>query len=174
MIPVNPTIDPTDRSIPPVRITISIPRASRPVVTIWRSRLVRLLSVRNDSLVVAATMTRITNAAAKLALSSNAVPTLGCAMPTRDAKITPASPAQKPLIVYASRTWRWTLMPARRTASALPPIATIARPVVVRVRKTQAIANATSMMIAATGIGPSVSVPSVRNPGFNGVIGVSE
>ena len=46
-------------------------------------------------------------------------------------------PAHRPEIAYSHIVWRLTLMPASRAASRLPPIATVRRPNVVRLRSTQ-------------------------------------
>src|SRR5918992_1086281 len=112
----------------------------------------------------------ITHAA--IASSSKATPTLGCAIPTREARITPASPAQKPLMTYASTRWRGTLIPASRTASLLPPIATVARPGALRLMNTQAAAKAASMITVEIGTGPIWFVPSARKPTSVAWIGV--
>ena len=49
MIPQSATIDPTERSTPPVRMTMSMPRLMSPLVTIWREMLMRLRDVKNVS-----------------------------------------------------------------------------------------------------------------------------
>ena len=41
MIPPNAMIAPTDRSIPPLRMTKSMPRLISPFVTIWRAKLIK-------------------------------------------------------------------------------------------------------------------------------------
>ena len=46
-------------------------------------------------------------------------------------------PAHRPAIAYSHIVWRLTLMPASRAASRLPPMATVRRPNVVRLRITQ-------------------------------------
>ena len=43
MIVEQPMTEPTDRSIPPRRMTIVMPVATRPVIDTWRSTSVRLL-----------------------------------------------------------------------------------------------------------------------------------
>ena len=49
MIPHSATVEPTDRSTPPVRITTSMPMLMRPLVTIWREMLMRFLEVKKVS-----------------------------------------------------------------------------------------------------------------------------
>ena len=46
MTPVRPTTEPTERSMPPVRITKVMPIATMPSTTDWSSRLSRLLVLR--------------------------------------------------------------------------------------------------------------------------------
>ena len=46
MIPVTPAIEPTERSMPPVRMTKVMPMATMPMTTDWSSRLYRLFAVR--------------------------------------------------------------------------------------------------------------------------------
>src|SRR6478672_8080440 len=48
--PASPRMDPTDRSMPPVRMTTSWPIARMPKMATWRARLARLLPVRNSGL----------------------------------------------------------------------------------------------------------------------------
>jgi len=50
MAPDRARIEPTDRSIPPVRITKSWPIARMPKIETWRARLARLLPVRKSLL----------------------------------------------------------------------------------------------------------------------------
>ncbi len=64
-IAANATTGPTDRSMPPVRMTTSIPRLINPLVTIWRSRLLMLRCVKNTSDIEAATMSSRKKAARK-------------------------------------------------------------------------------------------------------------
>jgi hypothetical protein len=49
MIPHRATVQPTDRSMPPVRMTMSIPMLMRPFVTTCREILRRFLDVKNVS-----------------------------------------------------------------------------------------------------------------------------
>ena len=56
--PPSATTEPTLRSMPPVRITISMPRLISPLATIWRSRLPILRSVKNASVNTAAIVSR--------------------------------------------------------------------------------------------------------------------
>ena len=72
MTPVRPTTEPTERSMPPVRITNVMPIETMPVTTDWSSRLSRLLVLRkygdaNDS------ATAMTSASASIRSSSGAV-----------------------------------------------------------------------------------------------------
>ena len=46
MMPVNPATDPTERSIPPVRITKVMPTDTMPITTDWSSMLKMLERVR--------------------------------------------------------------------------------------------------------------------------------
>ena len=47
MIPPKAMMAPTDRSIPPLRMTKSMPRLISPFVTIWRDKLIKFEWVRN-------------------------------------------------------------------------------------------------------------------------------
>ena len=71
--------------------------------------------------------------------------------------------------------WPFTLMPARRTASSLPPIAPTALPGIVRLRKNQARTKKPIMMSGAMGMAPMNPPPSrERKRGSTGDCGVSE
>ena len=61
--PDKPTTDPTERSMPPVRITRLIPAARMAVNAFCRTTLARLLSVKNASVANARTRHSATNAA---------------------------------------------------------------------------------------------------------------
>ena len=58
-----------------------------------------------------------------------------------------AMPQQSPESAYSSIVCRRTLMPARRAASALPPMATVRRPKVVRFSRTQPAPTTTARMM---------------------------
>ncbi len=65
MTAASATTEPTERSIPPVRITTSIPRLSMPLVTACRPRLLRLRWVKKTSDTVAVKTRRRTKATMK-------------------------------------------------------------------------------------------------------------
>ncbi len=93
-MPEKATTDPTDRSMPPVRMTTSMPNASRPVVTICLSRLVRLAGVRNVSEVSAAVPAISTMSATKAACTVTSRPprtSRGSLLPVAAAGAGPAS-----------------------------------------------------------------------------------
>ena len=108
------------------------------------------------------------------AASSKPAATLGCEMPTREARITPARPASDEQMRYARVMCARTSMPARRTASSLPPMAMIVRPGVVRLRKKLIRRYTTSMRSVIIGIGPSIDEPIARKPGSLLATGTSE
>src|SRR6516164_5847645 len=47
-IAANPTVEPTDKSIPPVRITKVMPTAMIALMAVWPTRMIRFCSVKND------------------------------------------------------------------------------------------------------------------------------
>jgi hypothetical protein len=55
----NPTIEPIDKSIPPVRITTDIPVARIPIKLAWVRRFTRFLGVRNKGDIIAEATTSI-------------------------------------------------------------------------------------------------------------------
>ena len=65
MIAARATTDPTERSMPPVRTTTSMPRLSSPLVTACRPRLLRLRWVKKTSDTVAVMTRRSTKAPMK-------------------------------------------------------------------------------------------------------------
>jgi hypothetical protein len=48
VIAARPTVEPTERSMPPVRITKVIPTAIIAVMAVWPTRIIRFSSVKND------------------------------------------------------------------------------------------------------------------------------
>ncbi|MBM2844505.1 MAG: hypothetical protein HW404_2342 [Anaerolineales bacterium] len=65
MTAASATTEPTERSMPPVRITTSIPRLSKPLVTACRPRLLRLRWVKKTSDTVAVMTSRTRKATMK-------------------------------------------------------------------------------------------------------------
>ena len=88
VIAAKPTIDPTDRSIPAVRMTNVMPTPMIPTMDAWRATLARLLIVRKagDSKAPTTTSTsRATQDPDSLAATGPAAPELGAPMPPRAA-----------------------------------------------------------------------------------------
>ena len=58
----NPTVDPTDKSMPPVKITNVIPTAMMALIAVWPTRMMRFSSVKKEGVRTEKTATKIKSA----------------------------------------------------------------------------------------------------------------